>query len=299
MASLGGEREDADARASERQRQLADVWLLRLEDEPVLAVGTVLAAGCVLDPGVGAHQRERALIVGCAQTVAGAALAAQVGEGALVDDAARVDDGDAVAQFLDLGQLVAGEQDGHALLGQAPDQLAHVAHAGGVEAGGGLVEDQEARPAQQRGGDAKALAHPVRVAAHPVLGAGAELDHVEHLVDAPGGPVTVERGEEFEVLARAQVRVEARRLDEPGDALERVRAVAHGVAVEQFDDALAGRDQAERHAQRGRLAGAVGAEEAVHVAGVHVQVDVIDRHNLVVALDQPARPHGLGLVAHR
>ncbi len=158
---------------------------------------------------------------------------------------------------------------------------------------------KEARPAQQRGGDAKALAHPVRVAAHPVLGAGAELDHVEHLVDAPGGPVTVERGEEFEVLARAQVRVEARRLDEPGDALERVRAVAHGVAVEQFDDALAGRDQAERHAQRGRLAGAVGAEEAVHVAGVHVQVDVIDRHNLVVALDQPARPYGLGLVAHR
>ena len=111
------------------------------------------------------------------------------------------------------------------------------------------------------------------------------------------GAVAVERGEQFEVLARGQVRVEARRLDKARDPLQGACAVAHRVAAEQLDDALAGRDQAERHAQRRRLAGAVGAEEPVHVAGVDVQVDVVDREDLVVALDEPPSPDGLGRVA--
>ena len=68
---------------------------------------------------------------------------------------------------------------------------------GRVEAGGGLVEDQQPRPAQQRGGDAQALAHPVRVAADLVLGARRELDDVEHLVDARAGAVAVERREQL------------------------------------------------------------------------------------------------------
>ena len=164
---------------------------------------------------------------------------------------------------------------------------AHVAHPRRVEAGGGLVEDQQARAAQQRGGDAQALAHPVGVAAHAVLRPRGQLDDLEHLVDPLPRAATVERGEQFEVLASRQVGVEARRLHEPRDALQRARAVAHRVAPEQLDGALRRHDQAERHAQRGRLAGAVGAEEPVDVAGVDVQVDVVDREDLLVALDQP------------
>ena len=61
--------------------------------------------------------------------------------------------------------------------------------------------------------------------------------------------VPVERGEQFEVLAGAQVGVEAGRLDEAGDALERARALAHRIAPEQLDAALGRRDQPERHAQ--------------------------------------------------
>ena len=53
--------------------------------------------------------------------------------------------------------------------------------------------------------------------------------------------VAVERGEQLEVLARGQVRVEARRLDESRDALQRARALAHRVAPEQLDGALGGR----------------------------------------------------------
>ena len=52
-----------------------------------------------------------------------------------------------------------------------------------VEAGRRLVEQQQARLAQQRRGDPEPLAHPVRVAADPVLGAVGELDDLERLVD--------------------------------------------------------------------------------------------------------------------
>ena len=150
----------------------------------------------------------------------------------------------------------------------------------GIEAGGGLVEDQQPRTAQQRRRDPQALAHAVRVAADPVLGARAQLDDLEHLLDPARRAVAVERGQQLEVLARAQVGVEAGRLDESGDTLQRPCALAHRVATEQLDGALGGRDQAERHAQRGRLAGAVGPEEPVHVAGADVQVDVVDREHL-------------------
>ena len=48
------------------------------------------------------------------------------------------------------------------------------------------------------------------------------------------GAVAVERRQQLEVLAGAQVWVEARRLDEARDALERARAAAHRVAAEQL-----------------------------------------------------------------
>ena len=77
----------------------------------------------------------------------------------------------------------------------------------------------------------------------------------------------VERGDQLEVAAARQVRVEARRLDEAGDAVEGARALEQRVAAEQLRRALVGPDQPEQHPQRRRLAGAVGAEVAVDVAG--------------------------------
>jgi hypothetical protein len=72
-----------------------------------LEVDAVLPAGRVLDPGLGARHLQRAGVVGGVQAVAGPALAAQVGQGALVDDAPGVDDRHPVAQLLHLGELVA------------------------------------------------------------------------------------------------------------------------------------------------------------------------------------------------
>ena len=66
-----------------------------------------------------------------------------------VQDAALVQDGGAVAEPLGFFHVMGGEQDGHAAASRLrqdfPDHAARV----GIEAGGGLVEDQHARVGNQ------------------------------------------------------------------------------------------------------------------------------------------------------
>ena len=70
----------------------------------------------------------------------------------------------------DLGQHMAGDQDGAALGRRAAQQVAQPADALRVEAVGRLVEDQHLRVAEQRRGEPEPLAHPSRVAAHAAVG---------------------------------------------------------------------------------------------------------------------------------
>jgi len=77
-----------------------------------------------------------------------------------------------------------------------------------------------------------------------------------------------------------------RRLDEPGDAVERGGRLALRIAAEQVDGALVGTDETEQDPHRGRLARAVRPEEAVDVAGLDVQVDVVDGDDMPVPFDQ-------------
>ena len=189
----------------------------------------------VLDAALRGRDLRARVVVGRAQLVAPGGRRDELVQRALVAHAPARDDHDAVAQLLDLGHEVRGQQHRHALVGEAADQQAHVAHAARVQAGGGLVEDQQPRVAQQRAGEPEALAHAVRVAADLVARAVGELDGVERGVDPRGRVAAVERGDELEVPAAGQVGVEARRLDEAGDAVERAHALDERVAAEQLD----------------------------------------------------------------
>src|SRR5690606_35296760 len=73
----------------------------------------------------------------------GAAEAAQLVEAALGDETALAHDGRVGAHLLDLGEEVAGDDDGRPVVGERPDEVAHLARALGVEAVGRLVEDEE------------------------------------------------------------------------------------------------------------------------------------------------------------
>ena len=79
----------------------------------------------------------------------------QLAHRAFAVDAAVVDDGDAVAGELDLGEEVAGDEDAHAVIGsELAKELADLADAGGIEAVGGFVEDEQLRAAEEGLGDA-------------------------------------------------------------------------------------------------------------------------------------------------
>ena len=63
--------------------------------------------------------------------------------------------------------------------------------------------------------------------------------------------------------------------------------VAPRVAAEQADLAGVGAQEAEQDADGGRLAGAVGTEEAVHLAGRDGQVEPVERADVAEGLDEP------------
>ena len=149
----------------------------------------------------------------------------QVGDRALRDDVAVVDDRGDVAGLLDLVEQVRGEQHGAALGDQLADQVAELEDAGRVEPVDRLVEDQQLGVAEQAAGDAEALAHAERVGADLVVGAAAEADALERGVDAPVGALVARRGVHVQVLAAGEVAVEARLLDDRADARQRLRAV--------------------------------------------------------------------------
>ena len=128
----------------------------------------------------------------------------------------------------------------------------------------------------------------MRVAAHAVLRPIRELDEVEYLVDASLGHAAVEVAEQAQVAAAREVRIEARPLDEAGDTVERPGAVDLRVAAEEEREPGRRADQPEQHPQRRGLPRAVRPEIAEDVAALDGQLDVIDRGDLAVALDEPA-----------
>ncbi len=202
--------------------------------------------------------------------------APQLGERALEEQAAAVDDAEVGGDLLDLGEEMARHENGDALLaGQPAQQRAEVLDACRVEAVGGLVEDEEPRLAEERQRQRQPLAHAERVGAHEAVGVGGQLDEAQQNVDAGGG-----RGEQaagdLEVFAAGEVAVERRALDERADAAERT-AVARGERLaEDLHRAAARPQQAQQQADRRRLAGAVGTEEAVDGAGRHREVQLVD-----------------------
>jgi hypothetical protein len=98
----------------------------------------------------------------------------------------------------------------------------------------------------------------------------------------------VEGRKQLKVLVPAEIGVEVGRLDESGHAVERRGEVVLRVAAEEPRLSAVGPDQAEQDPQRRRLAGAVRPEEAVDVSWLDAEIDVVDRGDCAVALEETA-----------
>ena len=227
------------------------------------ASGVVLAAITVSGPSAWAvmpgrcEGRERRAASGVrTRTDRGGSLE-QLAQRAPSGQAAGRQDEDVVDGLGRLGQQVRRHEH-DAALGRVPAQeAAHPRDALGVEAVGGLVEDQDVGVAEQGPGQLEALAHAHREAAHLAPGVGLPGRPSQHLVDAlsrcrPWWPWPADGRAPCGPGGSPTPRAPRR----PCAAASGRCAVGHAV-----DKRLARgrRHQPEQHAQRRGLAGAVRA----------------------------------------
>ena len=214
---------------------------------------------------------------------------------ALGDHAAVVDHRDLVGQVVGLLEVLRREENGRALPHELGDHVPHRQPRAGVEARGGLVEEEDRRARDERTGEIEAAAHAARVGLRePVAGVG-QLEALEELARPVGRPAlaqVVEPPDHLEVLEPREVLVDRRVLPGEPDAGAQQRRVTHDVEPADLRSPAVGHEQGGQDADAGGLAGAVRAEQPEHGAVWDRQVDAVERLYLAIGLLQPLREDG-------
>ena len=159
----------------------------------------------------------------------------------------------------------------------------------GVEAGIGLVQQQQVRVVEERAAERQPLHHPTREVGHPCAPLVPEAEALEQHPDplAPFGHA-VEATVELEVLERRQLAVEPRVVAEKADRRSR------RVDVER---ARGRRRESGAEPQQGRLAGAVRPRHEQEAAALDLQVETLEHAPRAVPLRELGRPdHGARIV---
>ena len=194
---------------------------------------------------------------------------------------ALVDDDHAARQGLDVGHVMAGEQDGRAgFVVVGGDELADALLHGDVQADGGLVQEEHAGPVQQAGRKLDLHALAERKLADGLGEEIAEVQQFSQQVDGAlvDGVVDAEHGlVDQEGVDGRQVPEQLLALaHDEGDSGEEVGAAVPGGEAEDVHLAVGGVQQAAHDLERGGFAGAVGAQEADDLAAVDLERDAVD-----------------------
>ncbi|MEA3219506.1 MAG: hypothetical protein OZX49_00596 [Immundisolibacter sp.] len=193
-----------------------------------------------------------------------------------------------------------------AVAADAGDQVPELAPRQRIDAGGGLVQDQQVRVVDQRAAQAELLLHAAgQLAGRPVQkweqpgGARERLDP-----PCPLAAVVAEQaGEELEVLGDRQRRVEvlAQALRHVGNARQDApaRAGIGQVHAEHLDPAVLDGARAGGQRQQARLADPVRADQAGHATARQVERHIDQRLDLAVAQANAAEAGHRGAVRRR
>src|SRR5262249_44637983 len=154
-----------------------------------------------------------------------------------------------------------------------------------VDAGGGLIEDEQVRIVDQRAAQAELLLHAAgELASRPVL-ERIEARRLEQLVDATPAlslRLTEQSPMKVDVIEAAQrgIKVAAEALRHIGDAraLRAAVCLVGNVAIEDSDTALLNDPNARDQRQQSRFADAVRADHADHAAARDLDRHVVERH---------------------
>ena len=189
------------------------------------------------------------------------------------------DQADHGAEVLDLGDLVGGEKDGHALQrGDLEELVVEIGGRSRVEAGRRFVQEQQIRAGKQRLGNGQLALHAPAPGADRLVASLPETHGAQQIADAFAsvfGAHVLDAAEVVEILLGGQPIVEIVLLQQcAGAAADLVGVGAH---VEAQDAGLArGRlKQAEQQMDQRRLARTVGAEQPEDNARRHGQRDIV------------------------
>ena len=217
-------------------------------------------------------------------------------DGVVGEEAALADHDEMLGGQGHLAHQMRRHQHGASLGGEGAQQGTDPQDAVGVEPVDGLIENQDGGVAEQGGGDPEALSHPEGEPARPSGGDAGEADEIEDLLGATRVD-PVGEGQAAEVVEGAAAGVEGLGVEERADLEERLVVAGEGPSVDERRTRR-GIVEAEDHAQRGGLTGAVGAEEAGDPPGMDLEAEVVHGDGLAVPLRQAAHLDARRLGSH-
>ena len=183
------------------------------------------------------------------------------------------------------------EQDGDAAAAQLLEQEADGAAADGVERRGRLVEQEDARLADERLRDAEPLLHPLRHSFDAAVGGVRERDELEQAL--PLGGAAARAGEPLVQLEHLVGRVPAGEAEQLGEVAERrPRRARSGARARDLGVAAGRAHEPDGDLHERRLAGAVRAEQADQLPLADLQIDTFQRFDGAVALRETADGEG-------
>ncbi|MDX6336277.1 MAG: hypothetical protein QOG05_3617 [Streptosporangiaceae bacterium] len=209
------------------------------------------------------------------------------------DNPALVEDRDPVRELVGLVEVLGGKQDGDPPGGQLADDLPHGAPAARIQPGGGLVQENQTRAADQRHGQVEPAPHPPGIGGQRPSRRVSQVElfqQLRHPLPARGaGQMTQVRHQPQVLLAGEQI---VHRGELPGHADRGPHCVRIGGHVVTGDGDLAGvgRDQGRQDPHHGGLAGPIRAQQGKNAALGHGEVDVVQDGLAAVGLTHSARP---------
>ncbi len=211
-------------------------------------------------------------------------------------DLAPVDDGDGVAELLGFFQVVGGQDDGDAFLVDLAHIVPQLAAQLDVHARGRLVQDQDRRIVHQSLGHHQAAFHAAGQGADIGVGLVREAERGQQFVRAAlVGGHAVEAGLDLQGLARGEEDVGDDLLRHDPEGRAGVARLMVDVAVPDADRALGLVRHPGDDVDQGRLARAIGAQQAEHRAARHRQIDAaqggLGRRLLVARIGLLQAPH--------
>ena len=188
----------------------------------------------------------------------------ELGGRSLGDDLAVIDDDDPVREPVRFLEVLGGEEHRGAAVDELFDDVPQLGAPLRVEAGRGLVEEEDGRLVDERRGEVESAAHPARVGAHEAVGGVDQVEPFEQLRAASpdrGRGLMGQPADQGEVLAGGEVLVDGGVLAGEADHRSDPPGVRDDVDAQHRGAAPIGSEQGGEDPHRGGLPRPVRAEQ--------------------------------------